>query len=61
MAQEKKREKERKDKVREFDPQEAKQTNLAEGEDEIVEASLRNHERRGDLKTSTAGGGTQNR
>ena len=57
MAQEK----ERKDKDRDREEQGSKQTNLAEGEEDIVEESLRNHEKRGDLKTSTAGGGSQNR
>jgi hypothetical protein len=34
------------------DPREAKQTNLAEGEREIVDASIQAHEAKGDLKAS---------
>ena len=34
------------------DPREGKQTNLAEGERDIVEQSIRAHERKGDLKAS---------
>ncbi len=34
------------------DPREGKQTNLAEGEREIVDQSIRAHERKGDLKAS---------
>jgi hypothetical protein len=35
------------------DPREGKQTNLAEGERDVVEQSIRAHERKGDLKAST--------
>jgi hypothetical protein len=34
------------------DPREGKQTNLAEGEREVVDASIRAHEAKGDLKAS---------
>ena len=34
------------------DPREGKQTNLAEGEREIVDQSIQAHERKGDLKGS---------
>jgi len=34
------------------DPREAKQTNLAEGEREVVDQSIQAHERKGDLKNS---------
>jgi hypothetical protein len=36
------------------DPREGKQTNLAEGERDVVEQSIQAHERRGDLKPSTS-------
>jgi hypothetical protein len=34
------------------DPREGKQTNLAEGERDIVDQSIQAHERKGDLKTA---------
>lgn len=34
------------------DPHEGKQTNLAEGERDIVDESIQAHERKGDLKAS---------
>lgn len=34
------------------DPRQGRQTNLAEGERDIVDASIRAHEAKGDLKTS---------
>jgi hypothetical protein len=36
------------------DPREGKQTNLAEGERDIVDQSIQAHERKGDLKISGA-------
>ncbi|HXE63591.1 MAG TPA: hypothetical protein VN519_08620 [Bryobacteraceae bacterium] len=34
------------------DPREGKQTNLAEGEREVINQSIQAHEQKGDLKTS---------
>ncbi|HVY94920.1 MAG TPA: hypothetical protein VHA14_19290 [Bryobacteraceae bacterium] len=34
------------------DPREGKQTNLAEGERDVVDQSIQAHERKGDLKAS---------
>jgi len=39
------------------DPREGKQTNLAEGERDIIEESIRIHERKGDLPSSKPPGG----
>ncbi|HEY4088703.1 MAG TPA: hypothetical protein VGM43_22390 [Bryobacteraceae bacterium] len=43
------------------DPREGKQTNLAEGEREIVDQSIQAHERKGDLKPSNTQEQNQNK
>lgn len=43
------------------DPREGKQTNLAEGEREIVDQSIQSHERKGDLKASNTREQNQNK
>ncbi|HVW08174.1 MAG TPA: hypothetical protein VHC90_06310 [Bryobacteraceae bacterium] len=43
------------------DPRKGKQTNLAEGERDVVDQSIRAHERKGDLKPSSTRAQNQNK
>ncbi|HVV47763.1 MAG TPA: hypothetical protein VHC72_21270 [Bryobacteraceae bacterium] len=42
------------------DPREGRQTNLAEGERDVVDQSIQSHERKGDLKASNTREQNQN-